>query len=479
MSTRGLGFDMFSGEYSPLTQSALKYTWHELVRRIGSAISPDERTLQQLDVPIYYAQSERVNTQQPSIIVTPCAEESWSRLLGLGPDSLDWIAEAAVVPPDNQIRLTDSIPVLFWGAEHENGDQPFVERREDGSVIFYADILAAAFFMLSRWEETVVTERDEHGRFPATAAVAYKQGFLDRPIVDEYALILQAWLQLLVPEWRPPPKQLSVKLSHDIDMIRLFHPAALGLRVLGGDLFKRGDLGSARDSARNLAAQTLAPQYGSYYQDIFSLAKLSKEFGHGSAFYFMSTGPGPMEADYRIDANYMRAAIQDLHQQGYEIGFHPGYATFKNPEKLRAEKERLEEVFDGEIVGGRQHFLRFEAPITWRHWESIGLSYDSTVGYADHEGFRCGTCHPFRPFDLEEDREINLWEYPLIVMDVTLKRYRQLSPQLAADHTIGLINRCRKVGGTFTLLWHNSSLCRDWLPWLAFYEQTLAQLSTL
>lgn len=48
------------------------------------------------------------------------------------------------------------------------------------------DIFAASFFMLTRWEEYVNKARDSHNRFPATESLAYKQGFLDRPIVNEY-----------------------------------------------------------------------------------------------------------------------------------------------------------------------------------------------------------------------------------------------------------------------------------------------------
>ena len=40
--------------------------------------------------------------------------------------------------------------------------------------------------MLSRYEELITKDRDQHNRFPATASVAFKAGFLDRPIVSEY-----------------------------------------------------------------------------------------------------------------------------------------------------------------------------------------------------------------------------------------------------------------------------------------------------
>ena len=47
----------------------------------------------------------------------------------------------------------------------------------------------------------------------------------------------------------------------------------------------------------------------------------------------------------------------------------------------------------------RQHYLRWRAPTTWQNWEDAGLDYDSTVGYADHVGFRAGTCYEYPIFN--------------------------------------------------------------------------------
>jgi hypothetical protein len=33
--------------------------------------------------------------------------------------------------------------------------------------------------------------------------------------------------------------------------------------------------------------------------------------------------------------------------------------------------------------GGRQHFLRWATPDTWRDWEAAGLSHDSTLAYSE------------------------------------------------------------------------------------------------
>jgi len=117
----------------------------------------------------------------------------------------------------------------------------------------------------------------------------------------------------------------------------------------------------------------------------------------------------------------------------------------------------LRQVLGESSLGGRQHYLRW-SPESWRHWEMCGLAYDSTVGYADQIGFRAGTCIPYRPWLLALDREANLIEIPLIVMDGTLLHYMGLTPHESLEAVGELVARCRAVGGVFTLLWHNSSL---------------------
>ncbi len=384
------------------------------------------------------------------------------------------------MPPGQHLPIESTIPVLFWGAGYEDGRKPFAEQRPDGSIVFYADIIAATFFMLTRWEEIVVPTRDHHARFPATASVAYRQGFLDRPLIDEYALILRAWLRVLNPQWRPAPHKFAVKLTHDVDFIRIFPNPRTAVRAFAGAVLKRRDLRSGMHILKEVAEQTLNPRWASPVKGLYRLAELSYEYGFkDDAFYFMTNGPGPFNCGYPLSTPVVQRCIDDLRHLGFEIGIHPGYDTYLNPDRLAAEKSRLDALLGETDYGGRQHYLRFRVPNTWRHWEQVGLRYDSTLGYAEYSGFRCGTCHPFKPFDLLQEREIDLWEYPLILMDGTLKHYRQLSPQVGKELTLSLAKRCQQVEGVFTMLWHNTSLSGDWKPWLAAYQEILEGLRKL
>ena len=107
------------------------------------------------------------------------------------------------------------------------------------------------------------------------------------------------------------------------------------------------------------------------------------------------------------------------------------------------------------------HFLRWQHPITLYGWEKANMHYDSTMGYADHAGFRCGTCHEYTAFDPLGDREIDLRIQPLIAMEHTVisKNYMGLGlGEEAFNKFIKLKNTCKIFSGTFSLLWHNNQL---------------------
>ena len=121
------------------------------------------------------------------------------------------------------------------------------------------------------------------------------------------------------------------------------------------------------------------------------------------------------------------------------------------------------------------HYLRWETPTTFYGLEQAGMSYDSTMTYADYAGFRCGTCSEYQAFDPIGKREFNLKTRPLIAMEGTVmgSKYMGLTkPVDAYEEFVKLKRACQSVRGTFTLLWHN-----DWLGTEAqkqLYEAVLA-----
>ena len=77
--------------------------------------------------------------------------------------------------PNLPLQIWEEAPILF-------GD-PVVEQNNDTRIL-HADLIASTFFLISRYEETVRTDkRDIHGRFPGKESLPYRAGFIDSPLV--------------------------------------------------------------------------------------------------------------------------------------------------------------------------------------------------------------------------------------------------------------------------------------------------------
>lgn len=353
-------------------------------------------------------------------------------------------------PPGGNLR--DAIPefvVPFVGRDKANGNPPIFAASDPEAIRFNFDLPAATLLTLTRLEETVIDERDIHGRFPASRSIAATENFLHRPIVDEYGFALEQALQCLLPQWSAVRKPFRVKLSHDVDEVGI--PFSLRSTV-GHTLQRRRPGATLQDFISLVTARKPA-----YLESVQEMAKLSAHYALDSAFYWKASPAGKRDSGYDLGNAKIRETLSWLNDSGFESGVHPGYETFRSEKNLRCEIEKLRQCIGRDELGGRQHYLRW-LPETWHHWEACGLAYDSSVGFAEQIGFRAGTCVPYRPWLWEKNREARLLEIPLLVMDRTLAYYMKLSPEESFVRVLECAEKCRAVGGVFTMLWHNEAL---------------------
>ncbi|MDQ7047715.1 MAG: polysaccharide deacetylase family protein [Sulfurovum sp.] len=319
------------------------------------------------------------------------------------------------------------------------------------SKIEELDMFAAIFFMLTRWEEYVNKNRDSHDRFPAYESLAFKEGFLSRPIVNEYVEELKSKLLELDNSLIFKTQNLKLFLTHDVDHLYQWRNWKQVVRISLGDLIKRRDIPLAFE---RIAEYFLIKQ--EKIKDPFDtfdwLMDKSEAIGVQSRFYFMSGGVTAYDNNYKIDESKSLELMQKIKKRGHIIGIHPSYNAYNNFEQFKQEKDLLESVAEQKIVEGREHYLRFEVPSTWQIWEDNGMEVDSTCGYADKEGFRCGTGDEFSVFNILTREKLKLKERPLVVMDCSLFDYNDYSYEEAKEKTINMQNSTN----SFTLLWHNS-----------------------
>ena len=367
-------------------------------------------------------------------------------------------------PSQHVLQLLPDFVVNF---EERASSGPLFQVEGSQSVTFRADVLTATLWTLSRAEEKDAVALDEHGRFSAPASIAYQNGFLERPIVDEYGLALRQALCTVVPGWKPMPPMLRAKISHDMDLLGI----PRSLRTIAGHLYpRRRPDAFVQDMCSALGFGSTA-----YLRAVVDLAEMSRRRGLDSAFYWTaSTRTTRWDAGYDLNHPAIRKTIEIFLDDGIEIGLHPAYETFGSQSRLDDELSRLRRYVGDRPIGGRQHYLRWN-PSTWKSWETAGLAYDSSVGFADAIGYRAGTATPYHPWLLDDDRESGLLEIPLLVMDCTPIAYMRLGKDDALARISSIIDRCRLLGGVFTLLWHNTSIVEQ--PYRNLYPRILDLLS--
>jgi len=114
--------------------------------------------------------------------------------------------------PQLPLQIWEEAPILFGN--------PVVEQIEQTRIL-HSDLIASTYFLITRYEEMIrPNERDIHGRFPGTASLPYRAGFIDSPLVDEYSKLLRIQLREAGCEVPEPPKQIQkIYLTHDVDQL--------------------------------------------------------------------------------------------------------------------------------------------------------------------------------------------------------------------------------------------------------------------
>jgi peptidoglycan/xylan/chitin deacetylase (PgdA/CDA1 family) len=206
------------------------------------------------------------------------------------------------------------------------------------------------------------------------------------------------------------------------------------------------------------------------YRNFKDIIKLEEKYNAKSSFYFIATDNDIKR--FRYDIEDLENDLFFIIDKGWEVGLHCGYFSYDNLNLINKEKKRLEKLIGKEVIGCRNHYLRFKVPDTWELLAKAGFKYDSTFGYSDVVGFRNGMCHPFKPINLKTHREIDILEIPLNVMDSTILKY--MGSTDAWKTAKKLIDTTEKYNGVITLLWHNDVLnCSFREKWRKLYEKIL------
>jgi len=259
----------------------------------------------------------------------------------------------------------------------------------------------------------------------------------------------------------PDNKKFAVCLTHDVDRIRKTYQYITQVK-----------------KANYLQVRQLF-KFRNPYWGFPAIMRIEDKFGVRSTFFFMQESKKisllrPKQwvlsaGKYKFDDKKVCKIIQLLHRNGWEIGLHGSYDSYKNENSLREEKKELEDVLGAEVIGIRQHYLNLEIPKTWRIQQRVGFLYDASFGFRDRVGFRDERYLPFHPFD------DSFLEIPLIIMDSALFLNYD-SEGVIWKECLSLIEKVEKQKGLLTVLWHQRVFNEMEFPgWSRIYEKIIKE----
>jgi len=335
--------------------------------------------------------------------------------------------------------------------------------------IIEEDIISKAFYLISCQEE-YESSKDCKGRFLAS----YSNNDFRKPLVNYYALRLKLALEQAANKkgitLKKRDRSFTVVLSHDVDNITDKNSYVFLHRSLECvKLFMKGKIKESLQKSLH-AVKQLFNDYNPYWC-FEEYMQIEESYGFRSSFYFINGDKGRYGARYELDR--VQNIIEKLDKLGWEVGLHTNYFSYKNARKIRNEKETIEKILGKEVLGCRNHYLRFEVPKTWRTIKEAGLKYDTTLGYADSIGFRGGIAYPFYPYDLKEEEIIDILEIPMVIMDGSA-----LSSEGDIKQCWGkiqaILDVVREVNGTIAINFHQRVLYNEEFPgWKDIYINIL------
>ena len=332
------------------------------------------------------------------------------------------------------------------------------------------DPFACTFYMLSRYEEYLSENTDEHERFSDSGNILVRHDLHQKPVVDQMAYWIAEKIFEKFPEFKTEKRSFQFVTTIDIDNAWAFKNKSLLISL--GAISK-----SAIHGQWNELKQRLVVFLG-FQKDPYDTYKYILEtykgFLNHILFFFLIGDRNQFDKNISYKNKPFRQLITSL-ASVCEVGIHPSYASNEKPWLFEKEKERLEDIIQKPVTRSRQHYLRLRFPKTYHNLMKSGITSDYTMGFASLAGFRAGTCTAFPFFDLSRNKQTELIIHPFQVMDVTLKNYMHLSPENAWQLIAELMLEVKKVNGTFISLWHNESLkdSGQWLNWRKVFEQIL------
>ncbi|MBK5271835.1 MAG: hypothetical protein JJE22_12560, partial [Bacteroidia bacterium] len=246
-----------------------------------------------------------------------------------------------------------------------NGHKSFFKTEGD----FPYDIFAASFYLLSRYEEYLPYEKDIYGRYAHENSLAFKENFLDLPLINIWLQNFKKALKNKFPELITYDSHFTFLPTYDID--EAFSYKNKTIWRTGGGIIKDALNGQWSKIVERI--QVLRGKKKDPYDSFDWMDKLHHQFNLKPLCFFL-VAPKNFEYDKNILPS--KKAMQDLikkHASRYNIAIHPSWQCGDKLSLISSEIKSLENITGNKITISRRHYLKFTLPQTFRVMIEAGI----------------------------------------------------------------------------------------------------------
>lgn len=362
-------------------------------------------------------------------------------------------------------------PLLFETAIREQniacsgtGEKAIFFQSESG---YPFDVFAAAFYLISRYEEYLPHDLDMYGRYAHKNSLAHKNSFLNIPLVNIWLNDLKAELLKMFPALSFKDAAFSFTPTYDIDIAWSYREKGVLRNTYG--FLKKPSVGRI---ATLLGLKEDPFDSYQYLHDLHSLNGLNPVY-----FFIAAKKNGVYDKQILPENPALQKLIKE-HAEKYKIGLHPSWKSNEAESILKEEKATLERIAAKPISSSRQHFIKMALPATYQRLLAAGITSDYSMGYGSINGFRASAACSFFWYDLSQEKITTLRIHPFCFMDANCFYEQKLTAEESYNELMHYYLTCKNVSGEFITIFHNNFLGTDkvFAGWLALYSAFIAQV---
>ena len=327
------------------------------------------------------------------------------------------------------------------------------------------DFFAACFYLITRYEEYLPHTKDMYGRYAHQNSIAFKEGFLNKPIINIWLSDFKKVLHDYFPDIIFKEKSFSYLPTYDIDMAWLTKEKGL-VRNIGG-FFKNPSMEKFTSFFKNDKDP---------YDCYDFLDELHKKYNLDPIYFFLvAKENGIYDKNILPDNQAMQLLIKS-HAEKYTVGIHPSWKSYDGEDKVEEEIKTLENIATIKVEHSRQHYIKLTLPETYNRLISLGIYNDYSMGYGTTNGFRASVASSFFWFNIETNKITKLRIHPFCFMEANSHYEQKLNVEEAYKELLYYYETCKNIKGNLTTIFHNNFLgtSKEFVGWRELYEKFIS-----